>query len=101
MARRIYYHRNAKDGLFYQTESNNMGYSKDEEKIVEKLKPYLNDDGQILYPGQEVPGSPVKVLLDWYFSNDRSKNKPLDADMFLDLIKEKNLFSTRWNKLYD
>lgn len=102
MAVPVPYERNPDDGLFYEKKNENM-YTEKEQQIVKKLHKNLTEEGEVMYPGRDTPGSPLRLLLKWYFSEDRTKNKPIDADLFLELIEKNNriIFPKKWKKLYD
>ena len=66
---------------------------KKENELLDLLE--IDDSGFILYPApSHVPlserrGSPVVQLIDYYLYPNTVREKPIDYDLFLDLIKSK------------
>jgi hypothetical protein len=104
-AQKVIYQRNKADGLYYETNGKQEiidALPEKEQKIIaEKLGDNLKltEEGNIIYPNEQIIGSPFVVLIDWFLSQKTAVERPLDHKLFQKLVKESNInIPKKWIK---
>ncbi len=104
MATETYFRKDPDDSLWREIEDKKMVIDtlppkgkKIAEQMGDKLK--LTEDAEVVYENIPATGSPLLLLMNWYLNKKEAKEKPLDADLFEELIKQS--VPKRWIKVYD
>ncbi len=93
-AKKIIYHRNPSDGLYYADEESKKeiidSLSKEGQSIAnamgDKLK--VTEEGNVIYPENSTVGSPLIILMEWYLTRKTAQERPLDHEIFQKLINK-------------
>ena len=63
--------------------------------LMDKVEPFLDVDGHIIYSKDHV-GSHISILMEYFFSRDAIKGKPIDANVFKDFCVNILKLSKEW-----
>ncbi len=96
-ARKMIYHRNPSNGLYYADEASKKeiikNLSKEGQTIANALGDNLNvtEEGNIIYAENSFVGSPLIILIEWYLNRKTAQERPLDYEFFQKLIHKSEI----------
>ncbi len=101
-----FFQRNPIDGLYYATNENKKelisALPEKGQEIAQALGDDLqvDNDGNIVYQKEQLVGSPLIVLMEWFLDKDMAKERPLDHKLFEKLLKNSKInIPKRWTSL--
>lgn len=101
-ATKVFYQRNPADGLYYEKVEPESSTSKkdiisalpEEGRIIAKKlgdQLQVTNEGNVIYEVEEVVGSPLIELMEWFLSKKSANERPLDYKLFEKLITKSNI----------